>query len=311
MNIQKTPEEQSNNVIEIKGLYKYFGDYPASNNITLTIPKGKIYGFLGPNGAGKTTLIRIITNIYMPDEGEVKILGTDNGSLTQNKIAYLPEERGLYKKIKVLDQLVYFGQLKGLSKSQSRSKALEWLAKLGANEWANKKVQDLSKGMAQKVQFIATILHDPELLILDEPFSGFDPINAELLKNIILDFKKAGKTIILSTHVMHQVEQLCDEICLINKGKVILHGNIREIKNQFGRDTLLLEFDGDIKNIESYFGTENIVNFTDTTAEIKVNDDFNAEEFLNFTSSKIKLFRFQLVEPSIHDIFIKSVEGDK
>lgn len=297
------------NILELKNITKYFGDYKATNNVSFSIEQGKICGLLGPNGAGKTTIIRQITNIYMPDEGEIVLFGEPIKPIHQNRIAYLPEERGLYKKIKVMDMLVYFGKLKGLTARQSYDRSLEWLKKLDAADWVDKKVQDLSKGMSQKVQFIGTILHDPEFLILDEPFSGFDPVNAEILKEIILDFKEQGKTIVLSTHVMAQVEKLCDDIILINKGKVVLEGNLVEIKKNYGRNHLLFEFEGDIENITIPENLE-ILTKTKNRYEFKVLNDKAPEELLQNSIGKVKINKFLLDLPSLDEIFIESVGRD-
>lgn len=298
-------------IIEVKNVKKKFGDYLANNDISLNVESGTIFGLLGPNGAGKTTLIRMINNIYMPDEGSISIFGKPVSSETQDKVAYLPEERGLYKKQKVLDQLIYFAQLKGVSKIDAKKRAEQWLIRFDAASWANKKIQDLSKGMAQKVQFISTLLHNPQLLILDEPFSGFDPINAELLKEVILELKNNGKTIILSTHVMHQVEQLCDDICLIDKGKAILQGNVREIKKSFGRDTVLVEFEGDASFINDYPSLK-IINQTSRSLELKIlNADFETKPFLTNLNDKLDVYKFELVEPSFHEIFIQSVKSNE
>lgn len=301
----------SSPVIVVKNVKKQFGDYLANNDISLEVQPGTIYGLLGPNGAGKTTLIRMINNIYMPDGGSITIFGQPVSDDTQNQVAYLPEERGLYKKQKVIDQLVYFAQLKGVDKATAKKRAEHWLIRFDAASWSQKKIQDLSKGMAQKVQFISTLLHEPKLLILDEPFSGFDPINAELLKEVILELKAAGKTIILSTHVMHQVEQLCDYMCLIDKGRAILQGNVREIKKSFGRDTIMLEFEGD-----STFIIDNpklkVVNQTAQSLELKIIDDtFDSSEFLSSLNEHLFVYKFELVEPSINEIFIQSVKGNE
>jgi ABC-2 type transport system ATP-binding protein len=305
-------QNQSNApVIEVKNVKKQFGDYFANNDISLQVKSGTIFGLLGPNGAGKTTLIRMINNIYMPDSGSITIFGQSVSDDTQNQVAYLPEERGLYKKQKVIDQLIYFAQLKGVDKAVAKKRAEQWLIRFDAASWATKKIQDLSKGMAQKVQFISTLLHDPKLLILDEPFSGFDPINAEMLKEVILELKAQGKTIILSTHVMHQVEQMCDDMCLINKGKAILQGNVREIKKSFGRDTIMLEFEGD-----AGFIIDNpmlkIVNQTAHRLELKIVDtSFDSKSFLNELNQKLEVYKYELVEPSFHEIFIQSVKGNE
>ncbi|MDC1067964.1 ATP-binding cassette domain-containing protein [Candidatus Kapabacteria bacterium] len=293
-------------LLKLNNVTKYFGDYKATNNVSFSIKKGQICGLIGPNGAGKTTIIRQITNIYMPDEGEIILFGEPIKPVHQNRIAYLPEERGLYKKIKVIDMLVYFGKLKGLSSKDSFDKSMNWLRKLNADDWVNKKVQDLSKGMSQKIQFIGTILHDPEFLILDEPFSGFDPVNAEILKDIILELKQQGKTIILSTHVMSQVEKLCDDIILINKGQVILEGSLVEIKQSFGRNNLLFEFEGNINNIDIPVGLEIITN-SQNRYEFKVLDKNAPNELIQNSVGKININKFVLDLPSIDEIFIETV----
>jgi ABC-2 type transport system ATP-binding protein len=221
------------NILEIQNLSKSYGSHQALNSINLNIPKGKIFGLLGPNGAGKTSLIRIINQIIEADSGTVYFEGLPLKGDHISDIGYLPEERGLYKKMKVWDQLLYFAQLKGLSNQEAKQKINKWLIKLDISSWKEKKIEDLSKGMAQKVQFIATIIHEPKLLILDEPFSGFDPVNAEIIKNEILELNANGTTVVLSTHRMESVELLCDEIAMIHKSKKVLDGSVKEIKNQF------------------------------------------------------------------------------
>lgn len=299
-------------VLKVENILKKFGQYEAVKNVSFTVDKGHVFGLLGPNGAGKTTTIRMITNILIPDEGSINIFGEEAGVNHQNRIGYLPEERGLYKKIKVLDQLIYFGQLKGMSRSNAQSQALKWLKKLDAESWAGKKIQELSKGMQQKVQFITTILHNPDLLILDEPFSGFDPINIEILKRIILDLKNEGKTIILSTHVMEQVEQLCDSICLINKGKTVLSGKVRDIKNGYGRDTVLIEFDGDASFLDE-FKNISYINRSDNRAEFRLTgSNLSSNEILESAMKKNEIFKFVIEEPSLNEIFIDVVShGEK
>jgi ABC-2 type transport system ATP-binding protein len=296
-------------ILQLRNVTKYFGDYKATNDVSFSIEKGKICGLLGPNGAGKTTIIRQVTNIYMPDEGEIFLFGEPIQPIHQNRIAYLPEERGLYKKIKVMDMLVYFGKLKGLSSRDAYERSLRWLKKLDAADWVDKKVQDLSKGMSQKIQFIGTILHDPEFMILDEPFSGFDPVNAEILKDIILEFKEQGKTIVLSTHVMSQVEKLCDDIILINKGKKVLEGALIEVKKDFGRNHLIFEFEGDINSIEIPEGLETLV-ASNNRYEFKVNSDDAPEMLLSNSIGKLKIHKFLLDLPSLDEIFIESVGRD-
>ncbi len=294
-------------LLEAQGLVKRFGDYSAVDKVSLSVESGKIFGLLGPNGAGKTTTIRMITNIIAPDEGKVYIFEEIAGPKHQEKIGYLPEERGLYKKIKVLEQLIYFGQLKGLSRNDAIHKARFWLKKLDAGDWENKKIQELSKGMQQKVQFISTIMHDPPLLILDEPFSGFDPVNTELLKQVILDLKKEGKAIMLSTHIMEQVEQLCDEICLINFGKVVLSGNVRDIKKSYGKDTIIIEYEGD-GSIFNQLNNIQIINKSENRIEFRMNGDLTLIKGLQRDIfSTVLLYKYELSEPSLNEIFIDVV----
>lgn len=293
--------------LKVDSISKQFGDYKAVNNISFDVPKGIIFGLLGPNGAGKTTTIRMINNIIIPDGGTILLNDKIISSETQNNIGYLPEERGLYKKLKVIDQLIYFGRLKGLERNVARNRALEWLSKMGANGWENKKIQELSKGMQQKVQFIATILHQPDFFILDEPFSGFDPINTELLKSIIIDFKNNGKTIILSTHVMSQVEELCDEILLINKGQIILNGKVKEIKHQFGDNSYILEFDGE-KEIFNTIDEINIMELNNEKVIFKLKEkSTETNSILQKIINNINIISFQRQEPSLHEIFINEV----
>lgn len=292
-------------ILKVKNVIKTFRDIIAVNNVSFSVEAGKIFGLLGPNGAGKTTMLRMITNIYMPDSGSITFFDQPVNSQLQNRIGYLPEERGLYKKLKVIEQLTYFGMLKDMSRQNAKAEALKWLAEFGAADWAGKKIQELSKGMQQKVQFITTILHKPDFLILDEPFTGFDPINVEAIKKIILRMKDDGKTIILSTHVMQQVEELCDDICLINKGKVILSGKVREIKKSFGRDTVIMEFEGNNDFLDSFPGIE-YINKSANRAEFKLNG-INSSDVLKAASENVKVFRFELVEPNFHEIFIDVV----
>ncbi len=294
-------------VLRAEKLFKRYGNFVAVDNVSFSVESGKIFGLLGPNGAGKTTSIRIVTNIIAPDSGEVYLFNETAGPKLQEKIGYLPEERGLYKKLKVIEQLLYFGQLKGMKRSEALQKARFWLFKMNASDWENKKIQELSKGMQQKVQFISTILHDPPLVILDEPFSGLDPINTELLKQIILDLKEQGKAIMLSTHIMSQVEQLCDEICLIDHGKVLLSGNVRDIKKSYGKDTILVEYEGD-SNVFNDLKDVQIINRSENRIEFRINADIKViEKFQKELLSKVLIFRYELMEPSLNEIFIDVV----
>lgn len=293
-------------ILKITNVSKKFGDYHAVDNLTMQVKEGVIFGLLGPNGAGKTTTIRMITNIIFPDTGEILIMGEKINPELKNKIGYLPEERGLYKKNKVIEQLEYFGRLKGLTQKDANQRARFWLNKVGATGWETKKIEELSKGMAQKVQFVATVLHSPSLLILDEPFSGFDPINTELLKNIIMEMRANGTTIILSTHQMYQVEQLCDEILMINQGKVVLSGNLRDVKKQYGTNHVIIEFEGDgdfINNIEN----SKIIDKSSHRVEFRVDNYDEAQIVIKNAISNNKITKFDIQEPPLNEIFIDVV----
>ncbi len=294
--------------LQIENITKTFGFYKAVDNISFEVPKGIVFGLLGPNGAGKTTTIRMINNIILPDNGKITLNDKIIDYEAQNFIGYLPEERGLYKKLKVIDQLVYFASLKAVPSKLAEERAFFWLEKLGAKGWENKKIQELSKGMQQKIQFISTILHNPDLLILDEPFSGFDPINTEMLKNIILEMKSDGKTIILSTHVMSQVEELCDEILLINKGQVILNGKVKDIKKRYGNNSFYIEIAEEIENLTNLSNLIKIHKLKNNNLEFElVSNDIKINEVLQFFISNYTITKFQETEPTLHEIFINEV----
>lgn len=292
--------------LSVKNISKSFREKRAVENVSFDVEKGKIYGILGPNGAGKTTTLRMIAGVFRPDEGEIEILGTRSVESVQNKIGYLPEERGLYKKMKVIDQLIFFAELKGVPRSVAHEKAIRWLSSLDAKDWADKKVQELSKGMQQKVQFISAFLHDPELLILDEPFSGFDPINVEVFKQILLDLKSQGTTIILSTHIMEQAEQLCDDVCLINNGKVVLSGSISHIKALRQMDTVVCEF-SDGSQFPSLEGVK-ILTKTQNRIEFRFDpNNFNFKEFVKTLAENVEIKKIEVSTPSLREIFIDEV----
>lgn len=296
-------------MLNITNIVKRFGTHVANDGITFHVESGRIFGLLGPNGAGKTTLIRMMTNIIMPDEGSITLDGHSVSAEQQNVIGYLPEERGLYKKLRVGEQLTYFGRLKGLSSSEATRRAHWWLHRLGADGWDTKKVQELSKGMQQKVQFIGTVLHEPKLLILDEPFSGLDPVNSDLLINVIHELRDRGTTILLSTHQMDQVERLCDDIVLVNKGRVVLSGNVREVKSRFRSDRLHLEYDGDDAVIRSIPGTQVLVSSAGR-ATLALHEGTEPQSVLQHVLNSVTIRRFEVAEPSLHDIFVRTVREE-
>jgi ABC-2 type transport system ATP-binding protein len=293
-------------ILKADSLFKKFGNTFAVNNVSLSVDEGRIFGMLGPNGAGKTTTIRMITNIIYPDSGEIMIMGEKLTPKLQDKIGYLPEERGLYKKIKVIEQLEYFGQLKGLSKKEANHSAKKWLEKIGASGWDNKKIEELSKGMAQKIQFVSTVLHNPPFMIFDEPFSGFDPINTELIKNIMLEMKSEGKTIILSTHQMYQVEQICDEILMIDQGKVVLSGALRDVKKNYGKNHLVIEYYGNSDFLQQ-ISKEKILDYSNNRVELKIDNYEEAQEILKMAMTDNQITKFSVEEPSLNEIFIEIV----
>lgn len=296
-------------ILNIKGISKSYGDHQALKDIHLDIPKNSIFGLLGPNGAGKTTLIRIITNIIMPDAGSISFKGSALEPDHVRAMGYLPEERGLYKKMKVSEQLVYLARLKGMSKSEAIKKIKEWFEKLDITSWYSKNVEDLSKGMQQKVQFIATVMHQPELIILDEPFSGFDPVNANLIKDEILKMKDEGASIIFSTHRMESVEELCDDICLINDSSIVLNGGKKEIRNQYRSNTFIIEHKGHLNFSLNGYNCLSSDNLEDeiVRSEIQIPDDQNLNDLLISLTDKVQIVSATEKIPSINDIFISEV----
>ncbi|MEO9965909.1 MAG: ABC transporter ATP-binding protein [Reichenbachiella sp.] len=298
------------NLVKIDGVSKSYGDHQALDNIEFSIPENSIFGLLGPNGAGKTSLIRIITQITMPDSGQVLFKGVPMTAEDVRKIGYLPEERGLYKKMKVSDQLVFLARLKGMSRPDAVASIRLWMEKLDIMAWHNKNVEDLSKGMQQKIQFIATVVHSPSLIILDEPFSGFDPVNANLIKDEILELKENGATIIFSTHRMESVEELCDQITLIHHSKILLHGAKKDIKNQFRNNTFIAEHEEDIPLAANGFEVLNTSRLEDNIvrSEVRISADNSLNDLAGFIMSKTKIVSINEKIPSINDIFISTVK---
>ena len=297
-------------ILKASGVTKRYSDHLALDKLDLAVPRQSIFGLLGPNGAGKTTFIRIINQIIYADEGSVRI---NDEALNQNHIemiGYLPEERGLYQKMKVGEHLLYFARLKGLHRAEAIKRIKVWFKKLDIPEWLDKKIEDLSKGMQQKVQFVATVLHEPELIILDEPFSGFDPINANIIKDEILELREKGSTIIFSTHRMESVEELCDHIALINKAEKILDGPKKEIKNEFRNNTFRVEHLSPVNNLPAEFRLHDSGSHEDGILEstIQINGTTSANELLKSLMAQTEIRSFSEVIPSVNEIFIRKVK---
>ncbi len=292
--------------VSLRQVVKTFGHHRAVDQVSLDVPTGHIFGLIGPNGAGKTTIIRMILDIIRPDSGEVRILGAAAGDRARNRVGYLPEERGLYRKSQVLDMLEYQGSLKGSTPASARKEALGWVERLGLGEWKDKKVEDLSKGMQQKIQFIGALLGKPELLILDEPFSGLDPVNQNLFKDVLLELNRAGNTIIFSTHQMETAEKLCKEIALINKGKIVLDGSLSAIKARFGKNSVLLEIEGDGSFLRTAAGVARVDDYG-PYLEVRLAPGADPQALLREAVGRVTVRRFEIVSPTLHNIFIEQV----
>ncbi|MGB8480741.1 MAG: ATP-binding cassette domain-containing protein [Acidobacteriaceae bacterium] len=293
------------NLVELNRISKSYDTKVAVDALSLQIEAGKMFGLLGPNGAGKTSTIRMMIGITMPDSGSVTLFGQPFSRKNLTRVGYLPEERGLYKKMKVIDQLVFLGQLHGLDSSQANSRARQWCERLQILDAIDLKTEELSKGMQQKIQFISTLLHEPALIIMDEPFSGLDPVNTQLLQETLLELKNAGKAILFSTHRMDQVEKLCDSICLINRGKAVLSGAMRELKSRYPRNHVVIDFEGDnafvnhpaVQEYKAFAGH----------VEIQLREGADAQDLLRAACQSAKIYKFELMEPSLEEIFIQTV----
>jgi ABC-2 type transport system ATP-binding protein len=304
-----------NSYISVENVYKYFDDKCVSNDISLEIPQGEIFGLLGPNGAGKTTLIRMLATITQPDKGSIYLNGEALSEKHIKQIGYMPEERGLYKKMSVVDQLLFFAELKGYTRSQAKEEVKFWMNKLDIVDWAPKKMEELSKGMAQKIQFISTILHKPKFLILDEPFSGFDPVNADMVKDLIIELKNQGTTILFSTHRMDNIEELCNHLAIIHQGEKILDGKINEIRQQFFNREYALEFIEN-ENIEYTHNEFSVIqtqinNFGRREFTIQLAENQEPRELLNHYAQYSNMIGFKEKIPTIHQIFVNQVTSKK
>jgi ABC-2 type transport system ATP-binding protein len=298
------------NTLTLSGVTKRFDEFTAVDDLSMRVRPGRIFGLIGPNGAGKTTTIRMIVNITVPDEGRIELFGHEMTTELQDRIGYLPEERGLYKKMKVVDQLRFFGELKNIKGKRADEAIDRWLERVKLTEWKTKKATELSKGMQQKIQFIAAVMHDPDLMILDEPFSGLDPVAQELLKEVVLELKAEGKTIIFSTHQMEMAERICDDICMINKSRKVLDGSLRQIKSSFGRNAVALRTEGGEAVLEDKSLVANVERHSDEV-EALLAQGADAQLLLKrLLEAGAKVGKFELVEPSLNDIFIAKVEEE-
>jgi len=299
-------------VIDIRGVTKRFAGHTAVRNLSLRVPRGSVYGLLGPNGAGKTTTIRMIMDIIVPDEGWISLLGTSGtGRDLSQRIGYLPEERGLYRKMKVHDLVVFLAETKGVRRKEARRLASLWLDRLGLSDWTQKRVNDLSKGMQQKVQFISTVLHEPELLILDEPFSGFDPVNTQLMKDVVVELARGGTTVLFSTHIMEQAEKLCDSVCIIALGQKVLDGSLAEVKRQHGGRHVILAVDDGGAVLQRILANRSLVEKADEYrkyAEVELAANADPQQLLEeIVRSGVRVSRFEIAEPTLNKIFVDLV----
>lgn len=292
--------------VELKSVRKAYGNFLAVDDLSFSIAPGTVFGLLGPNGAGKTSTIRMMIGIILPDSGEVRLFGEPFRREHLERIGYLPEERGLYKKMKVLEHLILLGQLHGLSAAEAKRRAESWCQRLEIAGWMQKKVEELSKGMQQKIQFIAALMHEPDFIIMDEPFTGLDPVNTVLLKNVIMELKQGGKSVLFSTHQMEQVERMCDSILLIDRGKAVLHGELREVKSRYGRDTVLLEFEGDPGFLQQSALVQSVKQ-NGRGVEVRLAPGADPQALLEVAVPRARISRFELLEPTLEEIFIEVV----
>jgi ABC-2 type transport system ATP-binding protein len=296
----------SESAIRLSGVTKAFAGHVAVRELSLAIPRGSVFGLLGPNGAGKTTTLRMIMNILAPDAGTIEILGRAADRDVRDRVGYMPEERGLYPRMVVEEQLAFFATLKGVPRSEALRRVGPWLERMGLSAWRKRKLNELSKGMQQKVQFVATILPDPEILILDEPLSGLDPVASDAMRETLIDLGRQGKTLVLSSHQMETVERLCDSIALIDRGRKLLDGPVREVKARHGKNTVVLAFDGDGAFLAGLPGVQQMSDFG-RYVEIRLADGADPQAILGAAAARLRLSRFEIVEPSLHDIFVAEV----
>jgi ABC-2 type transport system ATP-binding protein len=296
----------SDEAIRLSGVSKAFSGHQAVKDLSLSVPRGAAFGLLGPNGAGKTTTLRMILNVLGPDSGAIEILGRPANQETRDRIGYMPEERGLYPRMVVEEQLLFFAELKGVPRKEAARRLGPWLERLGLAEWRQRKLNELSKGMQQKAQFIATVLHEPDILILDEPLSGLDPVGVNVMRDVFVDLRRQGKTVVLSSHQMETVERLCDAIALIHRGRKVLDGPVSEVRSRHGKNTVVLSYEGDGSFLAGLPGVLKVNDFG-RYVEIKMAEGGDAQAILREAAARLRVSRFEVVEPSLHDIFVEQV----
>jgi ABC-2 type transport system ATP-binding protein len=294
--------------IVLKGIGKAFSGHVAVKGLSLEVPRGSVFGLLGPNGAGKTTTLRMVMDILGPDTGTIEILGRPADRAARDRIGYMPEERGLYPRMVLEEQLVFMAAIKGMGRKEAGERLGPWLERLGLADWRKKKVNELSKGMQQKAQFIATVLHEPDVLIMDEPMSGLDPVGMDVMREVMLDLRRKGATIVLSSHQMEAVERLCDRVALINRGEKVLDGSVAEVKARHGKNTVALAFEGDGSFIESLRGVAKVSDHGQYV-EVHLEKGADPQPLLREAAARLRVRRFEIVEPSLHDIFVETVTG--
>jgi ABC-2 type transport system ATP-binding protein len=292
--------------IVLEGIQKAFAGHVAVKDLSLGIPRGSVFGLLGPNGAGKTTTLRMVMNILGPDSGRIEILGRPSDHAARDRIGYMPEERGLYPRMVLGEQLVFMAAIKGVPRKEAERRLGPWLERFGLEAWRKKKTNELSKGMQQKAQFIATVLHEPEVLIMDEPMSGLDPVGMDVMREVMLDLRRKGATIVLSSHQMEAVERLCDRVALIHRGEKVLDGAVSEVKARHGKNTVVLAYDGDGAFLGALPGVAKVTDFGQYV-EVRLRDGADPQPLLREAASRLRLRRFEIVEPSLHDIFVETV----
>jgi ABC-2 type transport system ATP-binding protein len=294
--------------IVLREIGKAFSGHVAVKDLSLDVPRGSVFGLLGPNGAGKTTTLRMVMDILGPDSGTIEILGHPADHAARDRVGYMPEERGLYPRMVLGEQLVFMAAIKGVSRREAERRLGPWLERLGLADWRKKKVNELSKGMQQKAQFVATVLHEPEVLIMDEPMSGLDPVGMDVLRDVMLDLNRKGATIVLSSHQMEAVERLCDRVALINRGEKVLDGSVAEVKARHGKNTVALAFEGDGSFIESLPGVAKVSDHGQYV-EVRLEMGADPQPLLREAAARLRVRRFEIVEPSLHDIFVETVTG--